>query len=239
MTYLIQSRDISSAWLEATRYILAERASECNNLLVEIEDPLNATSSIQDAYCAFCESMEIKRFSVPAATIFPRNAYIRTRQDRPRLYETYERRLHDILKGRWGCYFGQMINWNSGDSISINQIENIINRINSRTRIHKAAYTIQITDPHKHSGYVRGGPCLQYILLQLSNERVMDMLAVYRSHDFAVKAYGNYVGLGHLLEFICNETNFTVGKLACISSHAYIDSQYRSGLRVLCGGNND
>jgi hypothetical protein len=91
-----------------------------------------------------------------------------------------------------------------------------------------------------HALYVIGGPCLHYIFLQLDSDlRTMNMLAIYRNHDFANKAYGNYVGLGDLLEFLCYETNFNVGKLTCVSSHAFIESKYKRGLCALIGGTTE
>lgn len=120
----------------------------------------------------------------------------------------------------------------------LNQLEQIINKINSRQRIYSSAYTIQIANPMDHSTYVIGGPCLHYIFLQLNNNpKTINMLAIYRNHDFAVKAYGNYVGLGNLLEFLCKETNFNIGKLTCVSSHAFIEPKYKKGLYTLTGGN--
>ena len=237
MGYQIEATNLSQAWFEATRYILNQHNAECNNLLVEIADPLARYSQIEEEYEHFCEARGIKHFSIPAQTVFPKKAYEILNHDRLRLYEKYPK-LHKVLKGKWGSYFGQMINWkiNNVEGFSVNQIEQLIQMLNTRTRVYSAAYTIQITNPQDHSCYTIGGPCLHYILLQLQKNgdvKTMDMLAVYRNHDFAVKAYGNYVGLGHLLEFLSRETGFSIGKLSCVSSHAYIVSKYVSRLKAI------
>ncbi|HHV99135.1 MAG TPA: hypothetical protein GXX36_06120 [Clostridiaceae bacterium] len=253
MGYLIEADNLSQAWFEATRYILTQSNAQCNNLLVEIADPLARCNQIELEYEHFCERQGIKHFSIPAKTVFPKKTYEILNHDRIKLYKKYPK-LHKVLKGKWGSYFKQMINWriNNVEGFSVNQVEQLIQLLNTRKKVYKAAYTIQITNPQDHSTYTIGGPCLHYILLQLQKEgdvkvmdmlavyrnkegdvKVMDMLAVYRNHDFAVKAYGNYVGLGHLLEFLCRETGFTIGKLSCFSSHAYIENKYASRLKTI------
>ena len=71
----------------------------------------------------------------------------------------------------------------------------------------------------------RGGPCLNYLALQIEpgEPRTISLLAVYRNHDVVERAYGNFLGLGWLLGFLCGETNSAVGQLTCLSAHAYID----------------
>lgn len=236
--YIIED-NLSSAWLSAVQYILNQSGLQCNNLMVEIRNPLERNLEIEQNYESFCIRNDIKHFSIPAATIFPKKAFEILGRNRLKLYDKYPR-LHKCLKGSWGSYFGQMIGWKlskNSNVTPINQLEQIIKRINTRQRIYTAAYTIQIANPIDHSSYVIGGPCLHYIFLQLdSSSRAMNMLAIYRNHDFAIKAYGNYVGLGHLLEFLCSETNFNIGKLTCVSSHAFINSNYQRELNHLLGG---
>lgn len=236
--YVIED-NLSNAWFEVVQHILEQPELECSNLMVEIINPTSRNLSIEENYERFCNSTNIKHFSIPANTIFPQKAFEILGCDRHKLYRKYPR-LHKVLKGSWGSYFGQMIGWTLSDYdnvIPLNQLEQIIDKINNRQRVYAAAYTIQIANPIDHALYVIGGPCLHYIFLQLdSNSRTMNMLAIYRNHDFVKKAYGNYVGLGNLLKFICYETNFNIGKLTCVSSHAFIESKYRSGLCTLVGG---
>ena len=75
-----------------------------------------------------------------------------------------------------------------------------------------------------------GAPCLNYLAFQIENvgkNRIINLLAVYRNHDFLTRAYGNYFGLGILIAFVSKETNSTVGTLTCISSHAYYSKNKR------------
>jgi len=68
--------------------------------------------------------------------------------------------------------------------------------------------------------------------MEPSKPRTISLLAVYRNHDIVERAYGNYLGLGQLLAFLCTETGSSAGQLTCLSSHAYINRSVRA-LRTL------
>lgn len=50
---------------------------------------------------------------------------------------------------------------------------------------------------------------------------MLDLVVVYRNHDFFNKALGNFIALGQLLRFIAVESGKTPGNLICHSVHAY------------------
>jgi hypothetical protein len=49
---------------------------------------------------------------------------------------------------------------------------------------------------------------------------LVHLTALYRNHTFLSHAYGNYLGLGRLLAFICAETDTCPGELVSVSTHA-------------------
>ena len=71
---------------------------------------------------------------------------------------------------------------------------------------------------------------MNYIAVQRAegNNAELGLLAVYRSHDFLERAYGNYWGLCNLLNFMAKETKSLPGPLTCVSSAAYVPGQKRS-----------
>lgn len=114
-----------------------------------------------------------------------------------------------------------------------NQLNKAIQSM-KRNRSYKAAHTIFIQKPSDAS-FLRGGPCLNYIAFQCvntTNEHLLGMLAVYRKHDFLVRAYGNYWGLCNLQKFVAEQVNRRCGPLTCISSHAYIPDGHRRKLKT-------
>jgi len=118
----------------------------------------------------------------------------------------------------------------------VNQLENIIEAVRTRSKVCRAAYTIMIASPGGETIQPRGGPCLNYIAVQLEPRPrlVLSLLAVYRNHDFLERAYGNYWGLCNLLRFLASEVEATPGPLTCVSSHAYVSGS-KTALRALIG----
>jgi len=119
-----------------------------------------------------------------------------------------------------------MISYEKGNE-RINQLKNIIDAINARGRVSRAAYTIILEKPGCETKRAMGAPCLNYIAVQVEsgNPRTINLLCVYRNHDFLKRAYGNYWGLANLLNFIACETESAIGTLTCVSSHAYVDGK--------------
>lgn len=107
----------------------------------------------------------------------------------------------------------------------------IIDNINSRSTNYGASYVITIPYPHRDINKLRGAPCLNYITVQVEyaddscTQKQINLLAVYRSHDFLQRAYGNYLGLRNLLKYIAVETSSQVGVLTCVSSRADVSNQ--------------
>lgn len=75
---------------------------------------------------------------------------------------------------------------------------------------------------------MQGGPCLQFVELLWNDDDSLDMVAVYRSHDYSTLALGNFIGLSDLLEFICLHTGKTPGKLTVHSVYAFIEEKRKT-----------
>lgn len=157
-------------------------------------------------------------------TIFPRKLSDRF-PDRQELYHqyllrhNYGRRLSAKKHDLWGTYFQRLISF--GDS-EVNQLEEIITVICEDRRWLRVFNPMHISSAETDSLRKRlGNPCLQYIQVVQPVEGTLDLVAVYRRHDFFEKALGNFVGLGLLLRFICDSGGKNPGVLTCISSGAY------------------
>lgn len=86
-------------------------------------------------------------------------------------------------------------------------------------------WAIQATETS--GGRRRGGPCLNYIAVQMEhgNPDALGLMCVYRNHDFLERAYGNYWGLCNLLCFVAEETDSAPGPLTCVSSRAHVENK--------------
>jgi thymidylate synthase len=146
--------------------------------------------------------------------------------------------FYERVKTGWGTYFRRMTAY-KGRAGTVNQLDKIIAAIRKRESTSTAAYTVVIQQPGGETIRPLGGPCLNYVALQLepANEdhpMTLGLLAVYRNHDFLERAYGNYWGLSNLLLFLAAEVEAAPGPLTCVSSHAYVASK-RAALRTFVG----
>jgi thymidylate synthase len=57
----------------------------------------------------------------------------------------------------------------------------------------------------------------------MPSQSTINLVAVYRNHDYFNKALGNFVGLARLLDFLCTQAGKKPGQITCHSVHYYID----------------
>lgn len=230
---LITGNSFQQAWKNVVIH-LSKTGWEINNLVVHIIDPSIFDIGYHTQFCTFVSQNSLLGSKDVAYTIFPHQLY-RYKKTGTKLFDAYNRHngLYERLQKRprsgWGTYFRRMTHYNGRNGIE-NQLQSVIDAINRRSYIYKASYTIIIQEAGHESIRPRGGPCLNYISLQLQVEEsknVLGMMSVYRNHDFLKRAYGNYWGLCNLVRFLSNETGFMTGPLTIVSSHAYIDELKR------------
>lgn len=229
---LITAPDFQRAWIEALQLIGAN-GWVLDGLIVHIENAISFDEAIHQQVRDFLgEGGDPKH---TAYTIFPHGLYRRTRSaeavfreyNRPEgLYERLRRRS----RGRWGTYFRRMTHYETDGGV-VNQLDNIITALNERERVYRTAYSVVIQKPGGETTRPRGGPCLTNVSLRLRTGEytTLDLVCMYRNHDFLQKAYGNYWGLCNLLSFLARETDVRAGTLTCVSSRAYVDDG-RTGL---------
>ncbi len=222
----VQHAVFQHAWLTVARELVIRRDA-LRNVLVQITAPGAFDQPFNEKFDAAARSEGLLPPKDVAYTIFPHRLYERVGSGSA-LYDAYNRPggMYDRIKTSWGTYFRRMTAYQPRGSTSppVNQLKNVVGRIKARRAVFTAAYHIAIAYPGKETVRDRGGPCLNYVAVQLqARPRRLGLLAVYRNHDFLRKAYGNYWALTNLIRFLCDETGFTPGVLTCMSSHAYTD----------------
>ena len=160
-----------------------------------------------------------------ANTIFPLRLAARL-PSRADLYSAYLKR-HDRVRtwtrGRhvWGTYFERLIRFPPTD---VNQLERAIDKLRTWPRRNTTGLVFHLSSPVLDAPRTRGGPCWHYGELLWNADGTLDLVAVYRNHDFFNKVLGNFVGLGRLLDFISRESGKQPGRLISHSVHAYFDA---------------
>lgn len=209
------------------------------NLVVRIKNPVDIDEDKHKIMERFAHNKNLIGQNQVAYTIFPYKLYKgQARVDFYKHYWKYYDAFDLKSYANWGdTYFARMIRYGDKGNI-VDQLGTIIDSINSRAKNYGASYVIVIPYPQKDIKRKMGAPCLNYITVQvelINRKKYINLCAVYRNHDFRERAYGNYYGLGKLMEYITSETHSRMGVLTCISSHAYINTD-KGELTEIAGG---
>ena len=162
------------------------------------------------------------------------------------LYERYVGMLPVLLRVRAnnrGTYFSRMVTWPGKEAGGTNQLDLRISRIRNefaRSRrtnntldidvgadalISEPVAGVQVYAPSDQR--TRGFPCLVHIDLTLV-DGTLHCLAVYRHQYLITKAYGNLVGLSHLMHFLCEQTGADCGELVVHATLADAEPNHRA-----------
>lgn len=240
MAVFVSGPDVSSAWVAGLEALL-DAGGDVVNLTVAMDDPSREHDSVRAVLDEFNgarrkRDRRVQLISTIANTIFPQAWY------QEHLGEAAEEHLYEIerttrhvsrRRNRTGTYFERMVAWPTADGESFNQLDHVIARFRSaKAKGHQRANAAELGLAHPVEDAIAvpivvngkdrqtmGFPCLSHLSFSL-NGGVLHLGAVYRSHDFISRAYGNYVGLGRVLGFVAQQSGFPVGELACLSSSA-------------------
>jgi thymidylate synthase len=215
-----------TAWAKAI-IALSDNYWKAWNFVVQIDCPDLFDEEINEMLIIFAKEHNLITPKHVAHTIFPQTFY-KTDISRDKFYKKYWRFFEMSRKmphSGWGTYFERMIKYSTPNK-DIDQLGNIIDNINNRPTNYGASYNMITPYPHRDLNKMMGAPCLGYVTVQVeyANEgkdaKKINLLAVYRNHDFTKRTYGNYLGLCNLLKYIAYETDSLIGTLTCISSRA-------------------
>lgn len=236
---IISKESFQLAWIDALKH-LERKNWRLRNLIIQVTNPSAFNDVIHQKVVNFARSNNILTPKHVAYTIFPHNIY-RAKKSANELFVAYNRRggFYERIKRRsrkirWGTYFKRMTHYKTNSKI-INQLKEIIEAINTRERISKATYTIIIQNLGKETIQPRGAPCLNFLIVQLEPKpkKTLGILCIYRNQDYLERAYGNFLGLCNLLNFLANETNSVPGPLTCVVSHAYVNGKKQNLVNLI------
>ncbi len=226
----ITGNTCEDAWQNAVSHLL-ENSGESVNLIVHVDDPTHfdpAWLTMHDPHRVHTKHDKIRDV---INTVFPMNLY-RRNPARNALYQKYEA-IYERAKciGQhparnkkvWGTYFGRLINVDRNFGIQLGgQLEKTISALSSWNHRYTAAFVFHLSSPHIDNPKPMGSPCWQFGEILWNSDNTLDLVVVYRNHDYFNKALGNIIALGQLLHFICYQSNKQPGILVCHSVHAYL-----------------
>lgn len=183
----------------------ASQNSEAISVLTELEATLNRNG--------------LTSSSSTSMTIFPWRAWRRKGLPNCVDFSSYcVNRLYPRMKrldskNRYGTYFTRMMDYPRNSTASgggVNQLAHVCNLLKTTEKAFRTtALQISILDPLRdHTRQpVRGFPCLQQIGLRMNDAKSFEMHAFYPTQYILDRAYGNYLGLMQLGEFLEHESS--------------------------------
>jgi thymidylate synthase len=223
MIATVQGTSAVDAWKRGCELIVHTPGHKVRNLITEIQNP----TSVDHGWYSRFDPKSVgatDRLSVVADVLFPKRGR-RPGETRPKFYARSAALLQrglDIgsIHSSWrGTYFQRLISLDGSE----NQIERAIRALSEWQVRAETALVFHLSSPKSDTIRKRGSPCLQYLEVLWSANGTLDLVAVYRNHDFLNKALGNFIGLGRLLHFLASESGKVSGRLVCHSVRAYAD----------------
>lgn len=223
---VISESNLSVAWARALQEAIKRSNKELAPLMVSIGGFSGAPAEDEeigrlfDAARLRYKKKRIFSATVSASTIFPWAFWRMNRSlNCKELANKYLVEILPRLKDRdtlnkHGTYFERMVNFggNIAERISgKNQLDHIVElwrkRRDARSHPRHSAMVVSCLDPQRDQSLalMRGFPCLQQVSFGYDNSGGLSVSAYYPTQYIFDRAYGNYLGLGHLGQFMASQ----------------------------------
>jgi thymidylate synthase len=227
LTTFISSETTAAAWLNVMEHLLTCEGGKDFNVIAAIQKPCVEIAEATRVLDTLARDLGLKSSMENANSIWP-SFFARPGRDANAVFGDIERfvvtALKKACKNRHDSYVERLVAWRSFDqSKTVPQLQNVLTRLKNEVNNRapkSSSYEISVFSPGLDAGYM-SFPCLSHLSVKYDHRRtLLHLTAVYRNHTFLSHAYGNYLGLGRLLAFICAETKIRPGELVSVSTHA-------------------
>jgi hypothetical protein len=241
---VIVGRTIADAWLNAAEFLYCN-GREAFGLMVEITEP-NAWGdedlSVKDCLDQYLASHDKSSIETVAGTIFPSEYY--NPGEAQALYDTYDENwpLIEALstQNKYGTYFRRLTHLNvvskDGTQTAIRPLEQMIDKmrvqLTGNGSTFRCVYPLCIYQPGIDAQVRYSFPCMTFLDLKIS-DGLVHLTAQYRNQMYITKAFGNFVGLAALQNFVAEEIGLKSGHLLCLATHAELDNNVPAVQRLL------
>lgn len=237
-----EGSNLSEVWVSAFKMFHELRGDHNITLITTIKDFKEGENieniKIKEIVNRYLEKYGEQSIENNAFTIFP-ISYWNKKEDRQLLFSRYEKNIKRFKKfslNKHGLYFERMIRFEKNGSY-FNQLEHIINTWKNYT--HRfSALQAGIFDPSKdhNNKPMQGFPCLQQVAFSPigSNGRFgLNVIGFYAKQYIFERAYGNYLGLYRLGQFMAQEMGIPFTQVTCITAKAEIGEHSKRDLLPL------
>ena len=222
---LVADTNVSGAWAQTLLHVLDHPGKEISPLVLSVTGfggaPVSENADVRDALDAVLEVRGYPDIETVAFTIFPQRLWEIANHDRALLFRLYRdtypryRSMEPHKNGR-GLYFERLTT--SGPATHDgNQLEHIISEYRGRPGVRDSMLQASVFDPtrdHVRSAQL-GFPCLQHVSFVPVANGGLVLNAFYATQQLFDKAYGNYLGLCQLGQFMAHEMGLTFTRFNC------------------------
>lgn len=225
----IVAPNASVAWADALAYLVDQQPHHAINLTIRVADPLDEDDAIRGLADELLDELGLQDVSEVANTIFPADwaADFPEPADLGADYREHYSFLRS-LGSPFGTYFGRIVAYPhpTGDE-TIDQLCANVEKLRDaqgRRRVYKSVYEFNIYNAARDRNKDRGFPCLAHVGLHIGADERLHATAQYRSHDVVAKGYGNYLGLGGLVDYVARSIEREPGELLVVAGGAFFDT---------------
>jgi hypothetical protein len=238
--YVLVEENLSHAWARVMLHLLSKGVSEVSPLVVNIH--LTNNQPVEAEAVRALADIELAKFGKPlcettAGTIFPKSLWTPAAGPEA-LFTRYDRILPRLRKcplNHYGIYFERLIKHGG----SVNQLDHIL-KTWKKGNHRRSALQALIFDPSRdHTDQrMRGFPCLQQVMFVPEPDGLV-VSGVYGVQYIFDRAYGNYLGLCRLGQFMAHEMGLPLIRLQCVTTIAELGTPNKAQLQPLAAALND
>ena len=235
----MEDPDLSVAWGKALQLVTRPGHSEVGSLTVAVtgftDDGVVVESlAIRRALEVVLRARGKQTVDTVANTIFP-SALWNPAAPRQALFDRYTRiapKLRRLVPNRRGTYFERMVS--GGPPGQPNQLEFAISTYTRRPGVRRSVLQVGVFNPTRdHSGSaLLGFPCLQHVTFAPMASG-LHVNAFYATQYMVERAYGNYLGLCRLGQFVAREMGIRLARFTCLVGIAERDIAVRDVRPIL------
>jgi hypothetical protein len=226
MSTYISASSNAEAWVRIMEHLIGQPGGKCFHLVTSIADPVSeikdVTQIVDDLAGKFgvASTMENANVIWPFALAPPN----RDLKSTIKKMQEFAAPLIKSAKPQHDSYLERLVAWRSRDAgATVPQLEKIVERMQTEAGNpgpKSSSYELSIFSPGLDSGYM-SFPCLSHLSFKLDTQaNKIHLAALYRNHHFISHGYGNFLGLGRLMQFVARQVGYEVGELLSISTHA-------------------
>lgn len=228
----IDADNVSEAWLDAINLLQATTGRKAVHLVARIKNPTTEVAEIREEADLLIDSGPSNLWPIDTTrnTIFPAS-WARRHPEPEDLAGYYRERypqLRAVQSNAVGTYFGRVVAFPRCDGSIGDQLTDTVRKLRQELdggTPKSSRYEISIYSELKDTGPM-SFPCLAHVSVHL-HDAALHMQAVYRNEYLIGRAYGNFLGLGQLLEYMANAAGVGLGELLMTINHVQLDGNLR------------